>query len=145
MKIFFDSALDGRSWPIWSGDQKGRLGEIKLGQLGMLGFLESILGLRGPGVSEGVRIASLVPFVQQNKTAFWAKSAEVDPFGVARELLYLYDFLIIQGWQGQAISSRLSDLASLSKDIVPGFSQRLGTVLSGLDDFDGKLPTYNHF
>jgi len=145
VKIFFDSALDGRSWPIWPGDQKGRLGEIRLGQLGMLGFLETILGLRGPVVSEGIRIASLVPFVQQKETAFWAKSTEVDPFGVARELLYLYDFLIMQGWQGQAVTSRLSDLASLSKDVVPGVAQRLRAVFSGLDDFDGSLPFITTF
>jgi hypothetical protein len=145
LKIFFDSTLDGRSWPIWSGDKKGRLGEVKVGQLGLLGFLESMLGLRGPVVSEGMRIASLVPFVQQNKTAFWAKSTEVDPFGATREVLHLHDFLILQGWEGQPISSRLIDLASLSKNIVPGFPQRLGTVLSGLDDFDGKLPLITTF
>ena len=47
----------------------------------MLDILETMLGLRGPTVPEAVRTAALVPYVQKNKTAFWAKSAVVDPFG----------------------------------------------------------------
>ncbi|MCP3955873.1 MAG: PD-(D/E)XK nuclease family protein, partial [Desulfobacterales bacterium] len=136
----FDSALDNRAWPNWSDEQKGWLGEIRVGQLGLLGFLETILGLRGPDVPEGIRVASLIAFLGENKTAFWVKSAEVDPFGVARELLSLHDFLVMHGWRGEAITPRLIDLASLSKNILPGVAQRLGAVLSDLDDYDGELP-----
>lgn len=140
MKIYFDSALDGRAWPNWQSEQRGILGESNVGQLGMLGYLETILGLRGPDIPEGIRIASLVPFLAENQAAFWQKSAEIDPLGVSRELLHLYDFLVMHGWQGQALTPRLSDLASLSKNIVPGIAQRLVTVLGELDDYDGELP-----
>jgi hypothetical protein len=137
MKIFFDSALDGRIWSNWSDKQKGRIGELSVGQLGMLGYLETILGLRGPEISEGVRVASLVPIVQEKKDSFWARSAEVDPFGVARELLRFYDFLIMSGWQQQPLTPRLVDLASLSKNVLPGVGQRLEAVLSSLNGLDG--------
>ncbi len=140
MNLLFDSALDGRAWPHWPSRQKGMLGEIRVGELGLLEILETMLGLRAPTVPEGVRIASLVAFVNENKKAFWAKSAEVDPFGVARELLHLHDFLIMQGWQGQTLTPRLTDLSLLSDKIIPGVSQRFAAVLSGLDNYSGSLP-----
>lgn len=81
MKILFDSAFDGRAWPQYPNGQKACLGAIQVGEAGMLDILETMLGLRGPTVPEAVRTAALVPYVQKNKTAFWAKSAVVDPFG----------------------------------------------------------------
>jgi ATP-dependent helicase/nuclease subunit B len=141
MKILFDSALDGRAWPLYPNKEKALLGEIQVGQLGMLGLLETMLGLRGPSMPEGVRIASLIPSLNLNKDAFWSRSATVDPFGVARELLRLHDFLVLHGWQGQPLTPRLKDLSSLSAQMLPSIPQRLIAVLAGLADYDGSLPS----
>lgn len=138
MNVIFDSALDGRVWPNRLGERKGTIGEIRVGQLGLLGLLESHLGLRGPEAPEGLRVACLVPIVLGKKDAFWERSAEVDPFGTARELLRLHDFLVMSGWQQQPLTPRLVDLASLSKNILPGMAQRLNLVLTGLSDLDSK-------
>lgn len=140
MRILFDSSLDGRAWPLWPGEKEALLGENRVGRLGLLGLLETILGLRGPDMPEGVRVASLVPLLQQNKQAFWAKSAEVDPFGVARELLRLYDFLFMHGWQEQPLTPRLADLTSLGRMILPAIPQRLVAIQDALSDYEGALP-----
>lgn len=139
MKIVFDSALDGRSWPTVLGDCQAVVGEIRVGRLGLLSSLETMLGLRGPGVAEGVRIASLVPVIQQTK-GFWSASAEVDSFGVARELIQLHDYLVLHGWQGQGVASRLQDFAKLSDHILPGIPQRLLVISGSLADYSGPLP-----
>lgn len=145
MKIYFDSAFDGRTWPCLHGKRQGTLGEIWVGRSGMLGLLETLLGLRGPEVPEGVRVASLVPYLSGKKDAFWASSAEVDPFGVARELLYLQDFLWESGWHGEAVTPRLADLSELTQKIVSGQGQRLSLVLGELDAYIGELPRITLF
>lgn len=135
MKIIFDSALDGRSWPL---SNKAMLGEIRVGQLGLLSILETFLGLRGPETSDAIRAAFLVPALQESKNAFWAKSVEVDPLGVARKLLGLCDFLWLHGWRDQPISPRLIDLASLSPHVLPGMPDRLVAVTKGHSKYKGS-------
>ena len=139
MRIVFDSALDGQSWPAGLKDKQATLGEMRVGCLGLLGLLETMLGLRGPGMAEGIRIASLVPVVQ--KTAgFWTTSAAIDPFGVTRELIRFHDYLVLYGWQGQGLTTRLADLAFLSNHILPGTPQKILAVLDSLTAYSGPLP-----
>lgn len=133
MRIIFDSALDGRSWPAMDDGVSATLGEIRVGRLGLLGLLENLLGLTGPVVPDGVRIAALVPQVQALE-GFWSKSAAIDPFGVSRELIKVHDYLIYQGWKGQGGSPRLDDLAKLTPHIRVGISTRLQLVLEKLND-----------
>lgn len=139
MKIVFDSALDSRSWPTVLGDRQAAVGEIRVGCLGLLSSLETMLGLRGPGLAEGVRIASLVPVIQQTE-GFWSTSTDVDPFGVARELIRLQDYLVMHGWQGQGVTGRLDDLAKLVDSVLPGIPQRLLAVANSLTEYSGPLP-----
>jgi hypothetical protein len=143
MEIFFDSALDGKAWPVWHGEKQGSAGKIHTGQLGLLNYLENLMGLRGPDTPEGVRVASLIPPLQKAERCFWSRSADVDPFGVARQLIHLNDFLVLHGWQGWGGSGsgslRLADLASFSGEIMPGFAQRVQTVITKLENFDDEL------
>ncbi len=138
MKIYFDSAFDGRSWPVGLNEREATLGEVRVGRLGLLGILESLLGLRGPGVVDGVRIASLIPYITSTE-GFWSRSAEVDSFGVARELIKLHDFFLLHGWQGRKGEGRVRDLALLTDHILPGVAHRLLAILSELDKYDDQL------
>lgn len=140
MKIIFDSAFDGRAWPVWPYRERGCVGEIRLGRLGLLGYLEGLLGLRGPEMPEPVRIVSLIPSLQGDVVRFWSKSITADPFGVARSIIHLHDFLILHGWQGERGSARLADLAAISGYILPGVAQRLRVLCKALDEFEGDLP-----
>ncbi len=140
MKIFFDPSFDEPIWPSWTSSHKATLGEIQVGQMGMLGILETRLGLRTPDISAGIRIASLIPALKNHPQAFWAQSAAIDPFGVARELLHMHDYLSLHGWTGKPVSSRIAQLSSLNSNIIPGIPQRLCSVLEELDNFDGQIP-----
>jgi len=140
MKIIFDSAFDGRSWPIWPYTERGRVGEIRLGFLGMLSYLEGMLGLRGPAVHEVIRISALIPFLKRDEDKFWSSSFSADPFGVARNILHLHDFLVLHRWQGQALTPRLADLAGISTHIRPGIAQRLLTLCAELADLKIEFP-----
>lgn len=93
MKIYFDSAFDGRIWPDWVSKDIGIVGVTSVGPLGMLDILETLLGLKGLVTPDSIRAAQIVPELPNNKNAFWARSSQVDPFGVAKKLLEMCDFL----------------------------------------------------
>ena len=120
MKIYFDSAFDGRIWPDWTSEKDGSVGITQVGPLGMLDILETLLGLKGPIILDSIRAAQIVPELSINKNVFWARSSQVDPFGVAKKLLEMRDFLWLYGWQDEALTGRLEDLATLSKQMTPG-------------------------
>jgi len=142
MKIVFDSALDGRSWPISPDGMNSTLGTLKVGQLGLLGILETMLGLKGPDKSDALRAAFLVPVLRDQNDAFWARSAEVDPLGVARKLLSLRDFLWFCGWRDQPVTDRLAELVHLSKAVTPGVPDRLVAVIDSIPGYRGELPDF---
>lgn len=58
MKIYFDTAFDGRIWPGWSSKKNGSVGVKWLGPLGMLDILETLLGLKGPTIPDSLRAKS---------------------------------------------------------------------------------------
>jgi hypothetical protein len=139
LKIFFDPFFDKPVWPKWTTHRQATLGEIRVGQMGMLGILETRLGLRAPEVPAGVRMASLIPTLKDHPQAYWSRSVVVDPFGVARELLRVHDYLSLHGWTDMPVSSRIAQLSSLTPSILPGVPQRLRVVLKELDDVDGRI------
>ena len=88
MKIRFDPDFDGGAWPgpLGAGDREASAGEEWLGELGLVGRLETALGLGGPTPTPGERAAALVPALRDTD-GFWSRSVAVDPLGSARELL----------------------------------------------------------
>jgi len=140
MNIIFDIAFDGRIWPDWPSTKSGSVGVTRVGPLGMLDILETLLGLKGPVTPDSIRAAQIVPELQKNKDTFWAKSSQVDPFGVAKKLLEMRDYLWLHGWQNQPLTDRLAELAILSKQVAPGIPDRMVSVSIKLDEYNGKLP-----
>ena len=86
MKVRFDPDFDLGAWPGPLADREAVAGEVWVGPLGLLGHLETMLGLLGPVTSTQERAAALVPRLRAVE-GFWSRSAAVDSLGSARELL----------------------------------------------------------
>ncbi len=132
MKIVFDPSFD-RS--VWRGIQENKkpatAGEVWTGTAGLLGILETQLGLGGPSYSDVERAAGLVP-VLRSENGFWSRSFENDALSTAQTILKWRDFLCLQGWQGRSVASRLRQLAKVTRDVLPGTPDRLRSVLETL-------------
>lgn len=131
--VYFNPAFEGRSWHEPTEAQGGT---HHVGPLGLLGLLETCLGLSGNWPSLPERTASLagtLAAIPEAKRGFWKKSFEADRLGVARELLRWSDKLKMAGWNGQASSGRLAELGRLAADIQPGVPERLSAVLQALE------------
>jgi ATP-dependent helicase/nuclease subunit B len=132
VRIVFDPAFD-RS--VWRGEtanaREAIAGEAWVGAAGLLGLLETQLGLGGPAFPDVERAAALVPVLRSTE-GFWSRSFENDALATAGTLLHWRDTLCIHGWQGQPVSPRLKQLAAVTKNVLPGYPDRLRAVLSAL-------------
>ena len=132
MKIIFDPAFD-RS--VWRGDVANSLlataGEAWVGPAGLLGILETQLGLGGPTFPDVERAAALVPVLRKTE-GFWSRSFENDALATAQTLLHWRDTLWLHSWQGQPVAPRLKQLAAVTRNVLPGYPDRLLAVLSAL-------------
>ncbi len=131
MKIVFDTDFDRGAWPGPLAGRSATAGEAWLGEAGLIGLLETALGLAGPPIPSSRRVAALVPAVRDTE-GFWSASAPIDPLAVSHRLLAWRDFLFIQGWRGEEIpgAPRLAALAALTRDALPGSVDRLLAVES---------------
>jgi hypothetical protein len=131
LQVRFGLDLDGPAWPSTLGEADSRAGVAQVGPAGLLGLLETRLGLGAPPVSAGLRAASLVPAVRSTD-GFWSDSAQVDPVGVAVELLRWRDELANHGWDGQSVSPRLEQLSAVTRGALPGTADRLRACCAAL-------------
>ena len=79
------------------------LGEVTVGPHGLLGLLETQLGIPARDISFTTRLIQYLGCIDQvNHTqAFYHESYLADPFSVARTLLQWRDQWYLAGWQGQ--------------------------------------------
>lgn len=140
MRIRFDVEYDGYPWPGPLLHADAAFGQIWTGPHGLLGLLETQLGLGGPTEPDSLRAAALVSPIQRTK-GFWSDSASVDPIGVAAELLRWRDDLWAAGWRGQGLSTRLKDIAQLIPAVIPGTADRLIQVTEKLQQHKTDLQT----
>ncbi len=82
----FDPALDRSAWPGPVAGTGAVFGEAWLGSNGLLGRLETELGLGGLVPSRGERAAHLTRRLKEIE-GFWSQSFESDPLGTADRLL----------------------------------------------------------
>ena len=127
MQFWFDADFDGSPWPGPLAGRDAAFGEAWVGPHAFLNVLETQLGVAGPVESESARIAALVPQIQA-VAGFWSESAKVDPMGVARTLVRWRDTLWSGGWRGEGVAPRLIQLATVTKDILPGMPDRLVSI-----------------
>ncbi|MCE2461783.1 MAG: PD-(D/E)XK nuclease family protein [Pseudomonadales bacterium] len=118
------------------------VGEINLGPLGLLGLLESDLGIPPVAAHPSEAIAAYRECLADcdDWVRFYHRSFDVDPVGVARTLNEWRQQWYLHGWDGhipEGVGGRLGDLAvveSLAAERVPpGVGQRLRTVHALLD------------
>ncbi len=132
MQLTFDPDFDFGVWRGQSPPGTAVAGSAWVGPLGLLGILETELGLTRPAVSHADRVASLVPRLFE-RDKFFSASARVDPWGTAQRLLGWRDHLWESGWRGEGLDQRrLIELAEVTLDLPPGEAERLEQVAGHL-------------
>lgn len=132
MQLTFGMFLDGADW----SQNAASLGEIKMGPLQFLGWLESRLGLDGVSVSAPERINEYMQKIRQSDPAWSRASFELDAWSTAKQMLAWRDELFENGWDGKSgPSERLKTLAALEAapgPLSPGIPDRMKAVLNEL-------------
>ena len=124
MKIHYSPSYDG---DIFLGDSPSMMGEAYVGNMGLLQQLQLRAGVHRAPVPDVEREAqyhnAMMAVIES--TSF-EKSADVDPLGVAKNLLEWRDALIMVGWDARSLSesgSKVAVLAELEKEFTtPGFA-----------------------
>lgn len=132
MKVVFDIALDGPAFPGPAGTGGAYYGEAWVGPEGLLGLLETQLGLSGRspiGLQRTTHLAAQRRAQPEGDDEFWRESFRVDPIATCRRLLHDRDLLTLWGWTGQGVSPRLAALATATADALPGTPDRLRAVV----------------
>jgi len=133
MKLRLGMHLDGQHGRA----PANQTGVADVGPLGLLGILESQLGLVPPTVSAAQRCVQFRECLQQlnRPDRFFHKSYEADDFGTAATLLSWRDEWRIHGWSGDISeegSSRLHDMVAIEKlaqgMLSPGTAERLQAI-----------------
>ena len=144
MKVVFDPSFDGGAWPGPLQNRDAVVGELWVGPAGLLGLLETHLGLGGPQQSNRARASALIPAVR-GIDGFWSRSAVADVLATARTLLGWRDHLWLSGWRGEAGAPRLAQLAQVTADVMPGVPDRLVAVLEHLETHRTSIETITCF
>jgi len=138
MKIRLGMNLDGQH----GRSPVNQLGSADVGPLGLLGILETQLGLVAPSENNAERTIQYRDCLQQldNADRFFHKSFQADDFGTAATLLSWRDTWRIHGWSGVISGeahSRLKDMVAVEELahtlLGAGMAERLQTILSLLD------------
>jgi ATP-dependent helicase/nuclease subunit B len=132
MRLVFDPALDGTGWPGPLGDRDAVSGTAWVGPMGLLGVLETQLGLGGRVAGHLERACRLARSLERANEGFWRASYERDRLGTCRRLLKDRDTLALWGWQGQSVSARLDELHRVTQNAAPGLPDRLAHVVRAL-------------
>lgn len=134
MDVVFGVALDAVQGP----SAHSRFNEPFVGPAGLLGLLETHLGLSGPEVPRAHRVAVYLSCLQAVAPGrFYENSLATDAMGVAARLLAWRDEWRMGGWKAQpGNESRISDLAAVEVEaagtLPPGEAERLEAVLCAL-------------
>ena len=138
MKITLGLALDGQR----AIRPSNRLGDTDVGPLGLLGLLETYLGLQAPVAPTAERIVQYRDCLSRTLTdsRFYARSFQTDELGTAALLLDWRDMWRLHGWEGhipETASKRLRDMADVELEakarVSPGIGERLTLVRTALE------------
>ena len=121
IKIIYNPPYDGE---IFLGNQPNLMGTKYLGTTGLLQELGLRLGIPTQVKSDVERQADYHNAMQKHISGTtFEKAAQVDPFGVASKMLRWRDDLLMAGWDGKVMGSRLAKLSVLA-DIETDFSSK---------------------
>ncbi|MDL1959087.1 MAG: hypothetical protein LWW99_06940 [Deltaproteobacteria bacterium] len=143
MHIILGYELDTGSYPDALENDEARQGVVVLGPAGLVGVLETRLGLTRIQTHQAIRIGQYLKRLKEadNNERFYSKSIRVDAWSTAKQVLAWRDELVLAGWEGDVsgqISNRLQDLAHAEKlihlEFAPGLGDRLQLIMSFLKD-----------
>ena len=112
MHIILGYELDTGSYPDALGNDEARQGVVVLGPAGLVGVLETRLGLTRIQTHQAIRIGQYLKRLKEadNNERFYSKSIRVDAWSTAKQVLAWRDELVLAGWKGDVpgqISNRL--------------------------------------
>ena len=117
MTIVYSPHYDGE---VFLGDAPEAMGTIYCGTMGLMDFLQQRAGIHyniKPDVErEADYLNAMNTFLadeKRSKIVFFKKAAEVDPLGVACELLKWRDALIMAGWNLTCTDAKCKKLMAL--------------------------------
>ena len=153
MQVLFDPALDRCiPWPWASegslpGTPKALLGQVFVGEEGLLSFLEGLLGFAPPQATRLERQLAYHQALHQANSAerFYRESLAIDPLGTAIHLLEWRDTWLTLGWNrsNQAQTPpRLRDMLAIEFHCVmlpAGRGERLQRIIRTLEKQNLKI------
>ncbi|WP_038250950.1 PD-(D/E)XK nuclease family protein [Ghiorsea bivora] len=144
MQIVFDMAYDQATAP--NGVQAGQssLGKLMVGSQGLLGVLETHLGLTSRETHHAMRIQgymeSMQAVVDKPEASFFKRSLEADAWSSAKQFIDYRDELVLAGWDGCDLATQSAKLHALAlvESVFPetlkkGLGDKLQSVLMALD------------
>lgn len=142
MQIRFGMELDAGCWPEFEAGQQAVIGEVVLGPQGLIGVLQTALGMvAGDEAPQALRIRQYMQRIQSlpEKQRFYSGSFEADAWATARELLAWRDELIMHGWRGDAGDSperiaALAEIEAVSASLDHGLADHFQMVLQRLQN-----------
>ena len=118
VRIVFDPTIDRGCWSGPCVVASASVGEPWLGPAGLLGLLETELGLTGRHLSTPERALDLATTLDSS-SGFWRASFEADRIGTSMRLLRDRDTLALWGWHGEPASPRLAELWAATAGAAP--------------------------
>lgn len=142
MNIVLGYWLDSATYPDALGNNKASLGTVVTGFNGLIGILETQLGLTFPHASENLRIAQWQELIRSQDTGDkpFSNSYSTDSWNTAKELLRRRDELVLGGWEpatqqdGSIWIGTLAELELANKNKIWGFSDRVRALLAKLQE-----------
>lgn len=139
MDIVFGLSADEGAFPPHGGTGAGAVGAPVVGPNGLLGILETALGMGSPPIAKVVRVASFQAVLEgmDGGPRFWSRSLAVDAWATSRTLLNWRDELVDAGWSADRAwaAARLSDLAAAEREsssVGAGLADRIAAMSTKL-------------
>lgn len=147
MKINLGYWLDSGSYPDELKGKSATMGTVTVGYKGLIGVLETQLGLTAPQVSENIRISQWQQLIDKMNTGNepFSKSFAIDSWNTAKELLRRRDELIISGWDphihngGGKWIEAIATLELNNQNKQLGFSDCVRNVIRKLEEQTSHL------
>jgi len=142
VRIKFGLNLDGGNWPEFAEGREAEIGDVSVGQAGLINLLETRLGLAGVTKPEALRIRQYMVRIQSlaDGGRFYSDSFAFDAWASARELLAWRDELVLHGWNPEAENppERIKALAEIElasdQPLADGLSDRIRKVMNALGE-----------
>lgn len=141
IEILFSKEFDSGVWNGPKTNEWGSVGQVAVGELGLLDLLETQLGLKRP---ESISYQRKIDYLQALRSAqssihrFYTESLKTDPMAVTEHLLELRDTLVESGWKKNQVGklAKIFDLVEVEKFFLnkTGKADRLVLVADVLSD-----------